>query len=82
MSNVLKFEAGGYRYVDGVFQYSAGVAAEPGFRLRRVRFTEPVPLAAGFAAVERHITAAGRPTMSRASVSTGSAWGAAPIRRT
>ena len=61
MSNVLKFEAGGYRYVDGVFQYSAGVAAEPGFRLRRVRFTEPVPLAAGFAAVERHITAAGRP---------------------
>ena len=24
------FEAGGYRYVEGVFQYSGGVAAQPG----------------------------------------------------
>ena len=39
------FAAGGYRYIPAVFQYSGGVAAEPGFEIVRVRFHKPVPLA-------------------------------------
>ena len=34
----LQFAAGGYRYIPGVFQYSAGVAALDGFRIERVIF--------------------------------------------
>lgn len=64
MSDVITFTPGGYRYLKGVFQYSAGVAAEPGFRLERVRFAEPVPLAAGFARVKAIIEASGRPLTS------------------
>jgi hypothetical protein len=41
------FEAGSYRYIPGVFQYSAGVAALPGYEIRRIRFREPVPLVQG-----------------------------------
>jgi len=58
------FAAGGYRYIPGVFQYSGGVAALPGFAIRRVRFDTPVPVAAGFAAIARFITAADRPLTS------------------
>ena len=55
------FAAGGYRYIHGVFQYSGGVAAEPGFRIERVRFSEPVPLAEGFRRVEQWFASEGRP---------------------
>lgn len=55
------FEAGGYRYLRGPFQYSGGVAAQPGFRLERARFLSPPPLATGFRAIERHLSAIGRP---------------------
>jgi hypothetical protein len=55
------FLPGGYRYIPGVFQYSAGVAAVPGHAIRRVRFLQPVPLAAGFERIAAHIAAAGRP---------------------
>jgi hypothetical protein len=51
----------GFRYVPGVYQYSAGVAAEPGFRIERVRFADPVPMAAGFAVIAEMLAAAGRP---------------------
>ena len=53
--------AGGYSYIPGVFQYSAGVAALPGFRIERVRFSRPVPLREGFRLAARTIEAAGRP---------------------
>jgi hypothetical protein len=56
------FAPGGYRYVPGPFQYSAGVAAEPGHRIVRVRFARPLPLAEGFAAAREVLAAAGRPT--------------------
>lgn len=52
----------GYRYLKSVFQYSAGVAAEPGFEIHRARLSRPVPLQDGFRAVERHFAAIGRPT--------------------
>jgi hypothetical protein len=55
------FPAGGYRYIPGPFQYSAGVAAEPGFAIERVRFAKLLPLAEGFAAVEAYLAGIGRP---------------------
>jgi hypothetical protein len=58
------FAAGGYRYIPAVFQYSGGVAAEPGYRLERVRFHKPVPLVDGFKRIEAIIKAAGRPLSS------------------
>ena len=61
MAEVRVFARGGYRYVRGPFQYSAGVAAEAGFTLERVRFEEPVPVAEGFERIAAHLEAAGRP---------------------
>jgi hypothetical protein len=55
------FPAGGYRYIPGVFQYSAGVAPLDGFRIERVSFRRPVPLREGFDRIAAHLTAAGRP---------------------
>ena len=54
----------GYRFIPGVYQYSAGVAAEPGFRLDRVRFAEPLPLMAGFARIAAHLESLGRPKLA------------------
>jgi hypothetical protein len=62
MRDVIVFRAGDYRYLKGVFQYSAGVAAESGFEIHRARLARALPLAAGFRAVERHLAAIGRPT--------------------
>jgi len=59
--SVVPFKSGGYRFVEGVFQYSAGVAAEPGHRIVRVQFRAPVPLEEGFRRIEQIVTAAGRP---------------------
>lgn len=58
------FTPGGYRYVPGVFQYSAGVAALPGYVIERVRFADPVPLQQAFTRIADVITAAGRPLTS------------------
>jgi hypothetical protein len=62
MTACVAFKAGGYRYIPAVFQYSSGVAAEPGFEIERVRLTRPLPLADGFAFVERHLNGLGRPS--------------------
>ena len=59
MSNTI--ERDGYRYIPGPFQYSAGVAALPGFTIERVRFADPVPLAEGFSRIEAFLGAEGRP---------------------
>jgi hypothetical protein len=55
------FAPGGYRFIPAVFQYSGGVAAEPGFAIERVTFRRPIPLAAGFARAAEIIEAQGRP---------------------
>jgi hypothetical protein len=60
MSTVQPFPAGGYRFIAHQFQYSGGVAAEPGFRIERARFTRPVPLAEGFDAIEAYLGGVGR----------------------
>ncbi|MDP6343339.1 MAG: hypothetical protein QF578_21010 [Alphaproteobacteria bacterium] len=61
MTETALFAAGGYRYVRGPFQYSGGVAAEPGFGIERVRFSRPLPMVEGFRAIEAHLTALDRP---------------------
>ena len=58
------FAPGGYRFIPAVFQYSGGVAAEPGYRIERVTFRKPVPLAAGFARIKSIIEGRGRPLTS------------------
>jgi len=55
------FQAGNYRYIKAVFQYSGGVAAEPGYEIERTRFAKPLPLADAYAAVEAHLKSLGRP---------------------
>ena len=55
------FAAGNYRFIPGVFQYSAGAAANAGYEVERVRFDKMPPLAEGFALVAKYIQAAGRP---------------------
>ena len=62
MSDVPIFEAGGYRYIKAVFQYSGGVAAQLGFEIERARFLKPLPLRDAYAAVEAHLKSLGRPT--------------------
>ena len=62
MAETAVFDAGGYRYVRGPFQYSGGVAAQPGFAIERVRFAQPRPIEQGFREIEAHLTAQGRPT--------------------
>ena len=56
------FQPGGYRYVRGPFQYSGGVAAEPGFAIERVRFARPRPIEAGFQDIEDYLGSISRPT--------------------
>jgi len=64
MAHVGEFQPGGYRFVKAVFQYSAGVAAQPGFAIERVRFVRPPNLAEGFDAIAAHLKQRGRPPTS------------------
>lgn len=61
MAATIAIEGRGYRYIPAVFQYSAGVAALPGFRIERARFAEPVPMAEGWRRVADHLAALGLP---------------------
>jgi hypothetical protein len=61
MANVVEFQPGGYRYLKAVFQYSAGVAAQPGFAIERVRFQRPPSLTDGFEAIASHLKQRARP---------------------
>jgi len=61
MAEVIGCPASGYRYLKGVFQYSAGVAAEPGFEIERARFVRPVALDEGFRLLAAHLATLGRP---------------------
>ena len=60
MPTVEPFPAGGYRFIAHQFQYSGGVAAEPGFRIEHARFARLLPLAEGFDAIEAHLAGIGR----------------------
>ena len=62
MSDVPAFAAGGYRDIKALFQYSGGVAAEPGFEIVRARFARPLPMGEAYSAVEAHLAAVARPS--------------------
>ena len=64
MTETASFQPGGYQYIRGPFQYSGGVAAEPGFAIERVRFQRPISLKEGFERIEKHLAAAQRPFTS------------------
>lgn len=55
------FGAGNYRFIPGVFQYSAGIAPDAGYRLERVMFRRPVPIGEGFLRIAELIKGRGRP---------------------
>ena len=61
MATLHKFEPGGYSFLEGGFPYSAGVAALPGFSIVRARLRAVPTMADGFAAIEAHLRAVGRP---------------------
>jgi hypothetical protein len=56
-----QFDRGGYRFLPGVFQYSAGVAAQPGYAIERVTLRAPLPLRQGFRRAAEVLRARGRP---------------------
>lgn len=64
MSTTRELASSGYVYAPGVFQYSAGVSAKPGYMIERVRFAKPVPLTEGFKRIAEIIQATGQPLQS------------------
>jgi hypothetical protein len=50
-----------YRFLPGGEPYSSGVVATPGWEVVHVTLQAPVPWREGFAAIERHLRAHGRP---------------------
>jgi len=54
-------EQGGYAYDPGLRFASNGVVALPGMTIERGLLPAPLPFADGFAAIERHLDAIGRP---------------------
>jgi hypothetical protein len=63
-ATTVEVPGGGFRYIPGVFQYSAGVAALDGFSIERAEFPHPVPLVAGFALIERYLRQQGLPLLA------------------
>jgi hypothetical protein len=61
MNELIPFQDGGYAFLKGVFPYSQGVRALPGYAIERLRFRQPLPIAEGFRAIEAHLEARGRP---------------------
>lgn len=64
MAELLPFAEGGYRFIRGVAPYSAGVVADTGFEIERVRFDTPLPLDEGFRRIKGHLGAINRPLTS------------------
>jgi hypothetical protein len=52
---------GGYSFLRGLAPYSAGVVAAKGFVIEHARLTDFLPWKAGFARIDAHLRAAGRP---------------------
>ncbi len=62
MSKSIVFEQGNYRFVPtGVSRYSAGVAAQPGYEICRVVFSEVLPVKEGFELIKAVLEAEERP---------------------
>ncbi len=61
MHELIPFAEGGFAFLKGVFPYSQGVKALPGFAIERARFSQTVPVAEGFRKIALHFGALGRP---------------------
>jgi hypothetical protein len=68
MTALIAFDAGGYSYLKGGFQYSAAVIAQPGFEVERARLTAPAPWSIGKGLIEAHLARLGRPTTALCAV--------------
>jgi hypothetical protein len=67
MPDVTEFSAGNYKYiVSPGGPFSSGVAALPGYALRRVRFARPIPMMDGFAFIKTYLEREGRPVTALA----------------
>ena len=67
MPDVTEFKPGNYKFiVSPGGPFSSGIAALPGFALRRVRFLRPIPMADGFAFIKAHLEREGRPVTALA----------------
>lgn len=61
MRALIPFAEGGFAFLEGVFPYSQGVAALPGFAIERARFAQPVPVARGFDLISEFLKDIQRP---------------------
>ena len=61
MSTRSEFPDGGFAFLRGVFPYSQGVVALPGFAIERARFAAPLPLAEGFRFIAAYLARLRRP---------------------
>jgi hypothetical protein len=52
---------GGYSFLRGIAPYSAGVVANPAFKIERVRMATPLPLDEAFVRMDARLAALGRP---------------------
>lgn len=64
LSLTLPSPRGGFRFTRGTYFFAGGVVADAGFEIVRARLERPLPIGAGFEAVRRHLTAAGRPSQA------------------
>ena len=55
------FAAGNYRFIPGITAFSSGVIAMPGHEIVHATLAAPMPWREGFALIERHLRAQGRP---------------------
>lgn len=62
MSALIPFPDGGYAFLEGVFPYSQGVVALPGFAIERVSLGRPLPMAEGFRRISQFLALQNRPT--------------------
>ena len=52
---------GGYRFLPGIAPFSSGAAASPGHQVVHATLRAPIPWREGFALIDRHLRAEGRP---------------------
>lgn len=65
---LLDHPIGNYRFLTGIAPYSAGVTAHPGYEIVHVTLQTPVPYHAGFALIDEHLAAQGRPAQALCAV--------------
>jgi len=61
LTMLVENKRGNYVFLRGISPYSAGAKAAAGYEIEHARFGSPLPLRAGFDAVDRHLKSLGRP---------------------